>query len=276
MDSTVPNYVNIACGNAYLPGWTNLDYSPVSTDVIRADLTGRLPLADNSADLVYSSHFFEHIPTDRTAGFLAECHRILKPGGVLRLVMPDFDDVCREYLLRREAGEHDKADFLIVELLDQCVRKQPGGRLASVLAEAPNRRDGGQLHQYILHRLGNYVDTPPTQAVTLKRIWRALRSRLESLYINILLRLLPAVFRQQNVSRAVVGETHAWVYDFHTISRLLGQSGFVEVTRAGCDSSRLDGFPCFPLDLDDEGKPRKGVGSLVVEAVKAIAAAARG
>ncbi len=276
MDSTVPNYVNIACGNAYLPGWTNLDYSPVTTDVIRADLTGRLPLADNSADLVYSSHFFEHIPTDRTAGFLAECHRILRPGGVLRLVMPDFDDICREYLTCRAAGEHDKADFLVVELLDQCVRKQPGGRLATVLSEAPGRGDGGQLQQYILHRLGNYVDTPPAQAMTLKRIWRALRSRGESLYIRVLLRLLPAVFRQQNVSRAVVGETHAWVYDFHTVSRLLAQSGFADVTRAGCDNSRFNGFPCFPLDLDDQGRPRKGVGSLVVEAVKSASAAARG
>lgn len=273
MDLTVPNYVNIACGNAFLPGWTNLDYSPVSTDVIRADLTGRLPLADASADLVYSSHFFEHIPLDRVDGFLAECHRILKPGGVLRLVMPDFDDVCRQYLACREGGEHDQADFLIVELLDQCVRKQPGGRLASVLAAAPGRNDGGRLHQFILHRLGNYIDTPPPQAMTLKRIWRALRSRLEALYINILLALLPAVFRQQNVSRAVVGETHAWVYDLHTVTRLLGHAGFSEVTRAHCDSSRVADFPCHPLDLDSAGQPRKGVGSLVVEAVRPAATA---
>lgn len=271
MDMTVPNYVNIACGNAFLPGWTNLDYSPVSTEVMRADLTGRLPLADNSADLVYSSHFFEHIPIDRTEAFLAECLRILKPGGVLRLVMPDFDDVCRQYLASRDAGEHDQADFLIVELLDQCVRKQPGGRLASILATAPARGDGGRLHQFILHRLGNYIDTPPPQKLTLKRVWRALRSRLEALYLNTLLALLPAVFRQQNVSRAAVGETHAWVYDFHTVARLLAQAGFADVARASCDSSRVADFPCHPLDLDAAGLPRKGVGSLVAEAVKPAA-----
>lgn len=268
MDLTVPNYVNIACGNVFVAGWINLDYSPVSTEVICADLTGRLPLADNSVDLVYSSHFFEHIPTDRTAGFLVECRRILKPGGVLRLVMPDFDDICREYLARREAGEHDKADFLMVELLDQCVRKQSGGRLASVLADGPARADGGELQRFILHRLGNYIDTPPAQALSVKRVWRALANRLESLYIRGLLALLPTVFRQQNVSRAMVGETHAWVYDYHTVAGLLTRAGFGDIARASCASSRMADFPCHPLDLDEHGQPRKGVGSLVIEAVK--------
>lgn len=264
MGGIVPNCVNIACGNVFVPGWQNLDFSPVSVEVTRADLTGRLPLPDAQADLVYSSHFIEHVPVDRVPGFLAECHRLLKPGAVIRLVMPDLEDICREYLAMRSAGQHDKADFLVIELLDQCVRKQPGGQLASVLQSA------GQtgLQPYILSRLGNYVDTPRSAPLSLKRIWRALRNRLESGYIRFLLALLPAVFRQQNVSRAVVGETHAWVYDFHSVSRLLAAAGFVDIRRVGADSSRYAGFPFAPLDRDSEGRPRKGVGSLFIEAAK--------
>lgn len=264
MGGIVSNCVNIACGNIYVPGWQNLDFSPVSVEVTRADLTGRLPLPDGQADLVYSSHFLEHVPVERVPSFLAECHRLLKPGAVIRLVMPDLEDICREYLAMRSIGEHEKADFLVIELLDQCVRKQPGGQLASVLQESG--RTG--LQSYILSRLGNYVDSPRSAPLSIKRICRALLGRFESLYLRALLALLPSVFRQQNVSRAVVGETHAWVYDFHTVSRLLAAAGFVDILRVEADTSRYAGFPFAPLDLDNEGRPRKGVGSLFIEAAK--------
>ena len=123
--------VNLACGGVYVtaPTWLNLDYASNSPAVQRANLLGRLPLADATADLVYSSHFLEHIPRDQVAPFLQECWRILKPGGVLRLVVPDLKNLCRTYLQHRDGGEHDQADFVVLELLDQCVRRQPGGEL---------------------------------------------------------------------------------------------------------------------------------------------------
>ena len=68
--------------------------------------------------MVYSSHFLEHIPRDQVAPFLQECWRILKPGGVLRIVVPDLENLCRIYLYHRDQGEHDLADFLVLELLD--------------------------------------------------------------------------------------------------------------------------------------------------------------
>ena len=48
---------------------------------------------------------------------------------MLRLVVPDLENLCRTYLYHRDQGEHDKADFVVVELLDQCVRRQSGGEL---------------------------------------------------------------------------------------------------------------------------------------------------
>ena len=123
--------VNLACGSVYVTGtsWLNLDYASSSPAVQRANLLGRLPLADATADLVYSSHFLEHIPREHVAPFLQECYRILKPGGVMRLVVPDLENLCRTYLHHRDQGEHDKADFVVLELLDQCVRRQSGGEL---------------------------------------------------------------------------------------------------------------------------------------------------
>jgi hypothetical protein len=59
--------VNIACGDDYLNNWLNFDFAPHSATVKQANLLSRLPLADNSADGVYSSHFLEHIPRDLQA-----------------------------------------------------------------------------------------------------------------------------------------------------------------------------------------------------------------
>lgn len=123
--------VNLACGNTFVCGdnWLNLDYSSLNSSVLQANILGRLPINNNSADLVYSSHFLEHIPRDKVGYFLLECWRILQPGGVLRLVVPDLESLCRTYLYHRDEGEHIKADFVVLELLDQCVRRQSGGEL---------------------------------------------------------------------------------------------------------------------------------------------------
>ena len=98
--------VNLACGGAFVPNadWLNLDYASNSSAVQRANLLGLLPLADATADLVYSSHFLEHIPREQVAPFLQECWRILKPGCVLRLVVHDLENLCRTYLYHRYQG----------------------------------------------------------------------------------------------------------------------------------------------------------------------------
>ena len=44
-------------------------------------------------------------------------------------MVPDLENLCRTYLYHRDQGEHDKADFVVLELLDQCVRRQSGGEL---------------------------------------------------------------------------------------------------------------------------------------------------
>lgn len=89
--------INLACGGVFVTGdgWLNLDYSASSPAVPRADLLGRLPLSNDSAALVYSSRFLEHIPRGDVPGFLAECRRVLAPGGILRLVLPDLANLCR-------------------------------------------------------------------------------------------------------------------------------------------------------------------------------------
>lgn len=156
--------INLGCGSVFIdsPEWLNLDYSPTCSAVRRANLLGRLPLADDTVSLVYSSHFLEHVPRALVPGFLRECLRVLQPGGVVRLVVPDLENMAREYLAMRDAGEHDKANFVVLEMIDQCVRGEPGGELGKFYRKiASQARDSAaEMIDYIRARTGEDLRTP--------------------------------------------------------------------------------------------------------------------
>lgn len=266
-------YINIACGNSYIDGWRNYDYAPHSPAVIRANLLSKLPIADNEAEVVYSSHFIEHIPRGLLASFLSECFRITKPGGRLRLVLPDLEEMCRAYLLARGQGEHYRADFLILEMLDQCVRMAPGGELDAYYAQLQTTPEQHrEMIEYVRQRTGHELQ--PVSLSSTGRWARVLKNptqllgKLERLYCRVVLALLPRAFRRQNVSLADVGERHAWIYDFHSVEKMLKQAGFVNVERATSSTSSIVDFPFYPLDVTKEGIPRKGHESMYIEALK--------
>jgi len=267
--------VNLACGDIFVSGdsWINLDYRASGSAVQRADLLGRLPLPDDGAALVYSSHFLEHIPRGQVAGFLAECRRVCAPGGVLRLVLPDLDNLCRAYLAHRERGEHEKADFVVLEMIDQCVRHERGGELGRLyrsLKSSPEEHSA--LIDFVRERTGENLLVDPSgrgrNNSGKARLWRRISGHAERVWTHAVLRLLPKAFRAQNVSLAGVGERHHWLWDFEQLRAELLAAGFEAIERCEASFSRFDGFPFQPLDLDADGRPRKGAESMVIEASK--------
>lgn len=274
-------YVNLGCGSVFVesPEWRNLDFSVSSPAVQRANLLATLPLDSDTAQLVYSSHFLEHIPRPKVDGFLRECLRVLQPGGVLRLVLPDFEEMARSYLALRDAGDHARADFVVLEMIDQCVRRESGGELGRffrILSEAGEKQT--KMIEFVRERTGEELSAQHTRGETagirpqsslLSRIGRVTRRRLQRAWVRLWLLGLPPAFRAQNVSLAAVGERHQWLWDFHQLRQALEATGFTAVERRTADSSAISGFPFHPLDLDAKGRPRKGAGSMYVEARKA-------
>lgn len=55
------------------------------------DVSKRFPFDDDSVSAVYSTHMLEHLPLDIAANFVQESFRVLKPGGVFRVGVPDLD-----------------------------------------------------------------------------------------------------------------------------------------------------------------------------------------
>ena len=161
-----PRFLNLACGATYVdsPEWLNLDYTPLGAGVVQADLLRALPVADASIDVVYSSHFIEHVPRARIAALLRECHRVLRPRGLLRLVVPDLLEMCTRYVQARQAGEHAVADRLVLEILDQCVRRRSGGELAAFYDGVRSGGDTG-LKRWIFERSGETLGDPAASQV---------------------------------------------------------------------------------------------------------------
>ena len=81
--------LHLGCGAIIIPGWLNYDLEP-GPGGMRRDLTQPFPVASDSVDFIFNEHFLEHIPRPAGVGFLRECRRVLKPGGVLRVVTPDL------------------------------------------------------------------------------------------------------------------------------------------------------------------------------------------
>jgi predicted SAM-dependent methyltransferase len=155
--------VNLECGTVFVTGddWLNFDYGSSGPAVQAADLLSKLTLERNSVTLVYSSHFLEHITRTQVPAFLSECWRILQPGSVWRSVVPDLENLCRICLDHRDRGDHAMADFVVLELLDQCVRSESGGDLGRYyhqLRSAPQAN--AEPIAFVRQRTGEELITP--------------------------------------------------------------------------------------------------------------------
>ena len=89
--------VNVGSGLKHRlgPDWKNLDILRGAD--IRADVRKGLPFEDESVDFIYSEHFIEHLSLEEGKVYFAECHRVLRRGGVVRTATIDLPYVLERY-----------------------------------------------------------------------------------------------------------------------------------------------------------------------------------
>jgi predicted SAM-dependent methyltransferase len=83
--------LHLGAGGNRLDGWLNSDYFPKVEGVLHLDARGRFPFADAQFDYVFSEHMIEHLAFAKGAAMLKECHRVLKPGGRVRISTPALE-----------------------------------------------------------------------------------------------------------------------------------------------------------------------------------------
>lgn len=94
---TEPTRLHWGCGNDPQPGWINSDRSPAPGVDMCCDIRDGLPLSDGSVDYAVSIHALQDLPWADVPKALKELRRVLKPGGVLRLALPDMDRAIAAY-----------------------------------------------------------------------------------------------------------------------------------------------------------------------------------
>lgn len=120
---TAPYKIHLGPGpnwNKPDPHWIDVDIDPKRGDVVVdfGQFTA-FPFANQSVSCIYGSHVFEHMSIYITPALFKECCRVLQPGGILRLILPDVEKSIREYA-------SGNADFEIFKRRAERAKKQWG------------------------------------------------------------------------------------------------------------------------------------------------------
>lgn len=265
--------LNLGCGGCFHRDWVNLDLNPQDAAVKRHDLAKPLPFDDRSCDVVYHSHVLEHIPRTHGSAFLAECFRVLRPGGVIRVVVPDLERIIQDYQQAVEDLDSNtdaqlaglRHEWSLIQLLDQCVRTGSGGAYNSFLQQVPP-----ELTEYLEQRTGSEViakQAAPQAALrrpdmvcfpSFSTLWKSPRTFRNHIREWLLLRLLGHEYSRLQLGRfRSSGEIHQWMYDRHSLRRLLSEVGFSSCTVKGAHESRVQNWSSYQLDTRANGSIRK-------------------
>jgi predicted SAM-dependent methyltransferase len=96
-------YLNIGAGGRGVKSeqWLNVDGFDQRADVL-CNAARPLPFEDSRFEGVFTEHMLEHLTVAEAANFLRECRRVLKDRGVIRVIVPDGELYCRNYLSDRQ------------------------------------------------------------------------------------------------------------------------------------------------------------------------------
>lgn len=250
--------LNLGCGNNFHPDWTNIDFTSTGEGVIAHNLLSGIPFAENTYDAVYHSHVLEHFPKDKAQYFINECYRVLKPGGILRVAIPDLEQIARIYLeklaLASSGNKEAQADYewIMLELLDQTVRNKSGGAMLEYLS----RREISN-EEFVYSRIGLYGKDIREQCMkpnhnakikqkgVMSHAWRSLKE-----FIKFKGRSVGNKYEEIGKFR-LRGEIHQWMYDQYSLKYLLKNAGFSSVNTTDAFNSSITDYNDYCLDVKD-------------------------
>jgi predicted SAM-dependent methyltransferase len=272
--------LNVGCGKKFHNNWLNVDIAPTEPEVTPMDLTRKWKIEDNSMDCVYHSHVLEHVPKEAVKGFVSECYRVLKPGGVIRVVAPDLEVIARNYIKFLESNlekedEETKANYhwTLLEMYDQTTRNQSGGDMHGYLSQKNMiNRDFVVSRTSEINKFSGDDKSAKTLGEKINK-FRKMRFSVKMYYIKsairdfIFTKLLPGKKYYKIGLFRMRGETHQWMYDRYSISELLKECGFTEIRKTTANDSRIKDWGSYYLDSNEDGKTYKP-DSIFMEGIK--------
>lgn len=273
-----PTLLNLGCGAEVHPAFVNVDLIE-APGVVKHDLRQGIPYDDKTYDLVYHSTMLSHLRPPDALALTRDCYRVLKPGGILRIVTEDLEQMCRIYLQKLDAAcdDDDRSasdyNWMVLELYDQATREKPGGGMAEYL-----KQDRLKNEAFVLSRVGAQGSRMIAGARASQRLnqvgrtagIRPLLSRLKTGARRALLATLfgsdaPQAFEIGRF-RMSSGQVSYRMYDRYSLRQLFLNAGFTGISirtpfESGCrfwDNVNLDlsadGTPARPHALIMEGR----------------------
>ncbi len=267
-------------GPIFFKEWTNVMFSvlpyPSGGFINYYDICRPLPFPDNSFDAADIYHVLEHLSPSEGKGFIAEIFRVLKPGGLCRVSVPDLELIVREYLEFLEESLKSptavnilKYEWAVMELIDQAVREKSGGRMLETLKRTDIDKN------YISKRYSDvFIDfLQPSRPLTASPKEKTARAAKRNLMKKLLSQSLQQTIKEfywEAESRFYVllrkyklaltkGDPRAdkeavrWMYDRFSLTRLFEGAGFIHVSQKDFAISDIPNWEKYNLDKSNYG-----------------------
>lgn len=270
-------YLNLGCGDAYSTSteWVNVDFISKNEHVIAHNLLKGIPFKDNTFELVYHSHVLEHLSKEDGEKFIKECYRVLKPKGIIRIAIPNLENIAKEYIKHLEAGINNPEDemieanynWIMIELYDQTVRNERGGNMGNYLTQQNLINE-----DYIYKRIGyegkdyrnNHLNNKEMLILPNNTFISNIKRKVKSIIFSIL-NINEESYNIGTFRKS--GEIHQWMYDRYSLGKLLQKTGFQQIVIKTANTSFLSNWSSYNLDTkNDEVRIPQ---SLFIEAIKA-------
>lgn len=257
--------VNIGCGNIYHKDWINIDYTAYSKEVIQHDLSKGIPLKSQTVDFLYNSHILEHFNKKDGHNLLLECKRVLKKGGILRIVVPDLKCLAEEYLnafnsIKELHTEYSEANYnwSVIELIDQLVRDESGGEMLKYWAQEKIINP-----DVLERRIGSGFVNFKNFSIPSKKFPITLKERIKNKILNYFGVSWDDYLK---ICFYKLGERHKWMYDEVSLKLLLKSLGFDNIKVQNGETSYFLEWKNYS-SLDVENDVLRKPDSLIIEAI---------
>ncbi len=265
-------------GKILIEEWTNVMFSvlaqPDVDNIYYVDISAKsLKCPNSSFDAVNAYHVFEHLTPREGEHFALEILRVLKPGGIFRISVPDLEQSCRNYLhyLARAVQEPTdqnlrQSKWSVMEIFEQMVRDKSGGLMLEAIRSG--EYDEEYLNQYYsdvfrpIFRKGR-TDNRNAALVDIKRtvLQQLMRVMPKRLYLGLARRIKNVLIKRFVPDETILAKYHPlvrketvrWMYDRLSLRFLAEKVGFVQFEQMTFKDSDIPHWDRYDLDRSIHG-----------------------
>jgi hypothetical protein len=222
-----------------------------------------------------------HLQPTEALSLMRECCRVLKRGGVLRVVTEDLEQMCRAYLQTLEAacrGDRQSAsdhEWMLLELYDQATREYPGGRMSRYLRQDPlpneafiYSRFGEQGRRMVSGARAGSRTSHSTARTAIREFLAGTRAKARKLVLTAVLGSRGVQAFETGSFRLYSGQVTHRMYDRYSLQQLFLSAGLSNVSLRSADESAYAFWGDVNLDISPDGQPVRPH-ALIMEGIRA-------